>query len=97
AIHAELQKLDDVHNFNLYKFAYGDSVRLLELKPIKVSFLPPGTFSTYVNQRQAEGAELGHLKPPHINPSDRVMDALRIAAAERDIVPAGDKARASVH
>lgn len=96
AIHAELQKLDDIHNFNLYKFAYGDSVRLLELKPIKVSFLPPGTFSTYVNQRQAEGAELGHLKPPHINPSDRVMDALRIAAAEREVVPAGDKVRASV-
>jgi hypothetical protein len=25
---------------------------------------------------QAEGADLGHLKPPHINPSDRVLSLL---------------------
>lgn len=92
SVYAELQKLDDLHNFNLYKFAYGDSVRLLELKPIQVSFLPPGTFSTYINERQAEGAELGHLKPPHVNPSDKVMHALWAAAAQREMIRSRDEA-----
>ena len=32
-------------------------------------------------QRQAEGADLAHLKPPHINPSDKVL-ALLLAKPE---------------
>ena len=43
---------------------------------VKVAYLPEGTFDKYTARRQAEGADLAHLKPPHINPSDKVMSAL---------------------
>jgi len=79
AVYKEFQKLDSIYNFNLYKFAYGDAARLLDLKPIQVTLLPQGAFASYVSQRQAEGADLGHLKPPHINPPDEVLALLGTA------------------
>ena len=43
---------------------------------VEVTLLPKGAFSNYISQRRAEGAELAHLKPPHINPSDKVLSLL---------------------
>jgi hypothetical protein len=43
---------------------------------VKVTLLSPGTFNNYTSRRQAEGADLAHLKPPHINPSDKVLSLL---------------------
>jgi hypothetical protein len=43
---------------------------------VKVTLLPAGTFAGYTAQRQAEGADLAHLKPPHVNPSDKVLSLL---------------------
>ncbi len=43
---------------------------------VKATLLPPGAFANYTAQRQAEGADLAHLKPPHINPSDKVLSLL---------------------
>lgn len=44
---------------------------------VKVNLLPHGAFSNYFSMRQAEGADLAHLKPPHINPSNKVISLLR--------------------
>jgi hypothetical protein len=54
---------------------------------VEVNLLPQGAFAQYTAQRRAEGADLAHLKPPHINPSSRVLSLLsaapeRIAARE---------------
>jgi hypothetical protein len=87
AVYQEFQKLDSMYDFNLYKFAYGDAVRLLDLKPIKVTFLRQGAFSNYISQRQAEGAALGHLKPPHINPSEKVLSLLGAPKVVVEAVP----------
>lgn len=43
---------------------------------IEINLLPRGAFANYMSQRQAEGADLAHLKPPHINPSDKVLSLL---------------------
>jgi phenylacetate-coenzyme A ligase PaaK-like adenylate-forming protein len=43
---------------------------------VEVTKLPRGSFNTYLKQRQAEGADLSHLKPPHVNPSERVLSIL---------------------
>lgn len=86
-MYQEFQKLDSMYNFNFYKFAYGDAVRLLDLKPIKVTFLRQGAFSNYISQRQAEGAALGHLKPPHINPSEKVLSLLGAPKVVVEAVP----------
>ncbi len=43
---------------------------------VEVTLLPRGAFANYTSQRQAEGADLAHLKPPHINPSNEVLSLL---------------------
>jgi len=43
---------------------------------IEVTLLPPGAFARYTAQKQAEGADLAHIKPPHLNPSDEVLALL---------------------
>ena len=74
-IYGELRKLDSVYHYNQYG-AYGAPETMLGLKPIKVTFLPQGAFARYISQRQTEGADLGTIKPPHINPSDKVLSLL---------------------
>jgi len=93
AIYDELQKLDRVYDYNIYRVAYGDAGRLFDLKSIKITLIPQGAFSSYIAQRQAEGADLGHLKPPHINPSDEVLSLLRVPKVEVEAVPAREAGR----
>jgi hypothetical protein len=43
---------------------------------VETKLLPPGTFASYTAQKQAEGADLAHLKPPHIQPSEETLTLL---------------------
>jgi phenylacetate-coenzyme A ligase PaaK-like adenylate-forming protein len=52
-----------------------DFTEMINFK-LDVTLLPPGTFAGYTAQRQAEGTDLAHLKPPHINPSGKVLSLL---------------------
>src|SRR3990172_1116074 len=77
AVYEEIQKVDD----RLY--VYKDLPLLTELigfKPIKVTILPEGIFARYKAQQQSEGSDLAHLKPPHINPSEKVLASLGVQA-----------------
>jgi hypothetical protein len=75
AVHDQLEKLDSEYHWKVYNL-WGDTASVLGLKPVEVTFLRQGAFSSYITQRQAEGAALGHLKPPHVNPSDAVLSLL---------------------
>ncbi len=55
---------------------YSELEEMTGLKPLRVSLLSKGTFRRYFEERQAAGADLAHLKPPHVNPPDRVMDSI---------------------
>jgi hypothetical protein len=55
-----------------YKTAFG----ITGGNPVRISPLAPGTFKAYLESKRAEGAELGHLKPPRMQPSDAVMKRL---------------------
>lgn len=55
---------------------YADLQTMLGMDPLRVSLLSPGTFGRYYLARQAEGADLGHLKPSHMNVSDAVLEKL---------------------
>jgi len=95
AVYDEFIKLDSVYHYNNYSF-YGDPEAVLGLKPVEVTLLPQGAFASYVAQRQAEGADLGNMKPPHINPSDKVLSLLGAAKkVEVEAVPATEAARAT--
>jgi len=67
AIHEQLRKLDG---------DYADMETMLQLKPLKVTLLRNGAFQEYISGQRAAGAELAHLKPPHINPSDGIINTL---------------------
>jgi len=43
---------------------------------LKLTLLPSGAFQEYISRQRTAGAELAHLKPPHMNPPDGVINAL---------------------
>jgi len=67
AVHHELKKLDQ---------PYSELESFLGLQPLVVTLLPQNAFQGYMLRQQAAGADLAHLKPPHINPSDGIIDCL---------------------
>ncbi|MFC1893355.1 GH3 auxin-responsive promoter family protein [Chloroflexota bacterium] len=67
AIHEQLKKLDS---------DYADLEAMLGLKPLKVTVLSPGAFQAYISKQRAAGADLAHLKPPHVNPPEAAIDTL---------------------
>jgi hypothetical protein len=67
SLHEELKKLDT---------PYAELEAFTGLRPLEVTILPENAFKLYKLRQQAAGAELAHLKPPHINPSDEMVDFL---------------------
>jgi phenylacetate-coenzyme A ligase PaaK-like adenylate-forming protein len=55
---------------------YADYNSMIEKNPLEVSILLPGSFRSYSAEKVAAGADLAHLKPPHMNPSDAMMRIL---------------------
>ena len=83
-IHEELKKLDT---------PYSDLESFTGLRPLVVTLLPENAFQAYKLKQQAAGAELEHLKPPHINPTDDTINFLlnipaKVAVSEREKVEA---------
>jgi hypothetical protein len=52
-----------------------DVLDMIKIK-LNLTLLPAGSFARYMAQKQAEGADLAHLKPPHVNPQQKVLSAL---------------------
>jgi hypothetical protein len=69
AIYAELRKMDE-------GFIYADVGNVLNTMPVKVTLLPKGAFENHINLRRSQGADLAHLKPRHINPTDKELAIL---------------------
>jgi len=67
SIHEQLKKLDK---------PYAELEAFVGLQPLEITLLPEGAFHEYTLKQKAAGADLAHLKPPHINPSDSIIDFL---------------------
>jgi len=93
AVHDELERLDDVYHFNLYKYAYGNATKFLDLNPVEVTLLPQGAFSSYVAQRQAEGMDVSRITLPHVNPSDEMLSLLEAPKVVVEAVPSAEEER----
>jgi hypothetical protein len=52
-----------------------DAIKTTKLD-IKVTLLPVGSFANYTARMRSEGADLAHLKPPHVNPPQKVLTCL---------------------
>jgi hypothetical protein len=92
AVHEQLEKLDSEYHWKVYDM-WGNTADMLGLRPIEVTLLPQGAFSNYMSQRQSEGADLGHLKPPHVNPSDVVLSQLGAPKVVVEAVPVTESER----
>jgi hypothetical protein len=55
---------------------YRDLDSYLEFQPVRVTVLPQGTFDRFYEEKVKEGADLAHLKPPHMNASEAVIKQL---------------------
>jgi len=66
-VHEELKKIYD---------PYAELESYTGLKPLKVTMLPEGSFQLYKQRLQELGADISQLKPPHINPSDEIIEFL---------------------
>ena len=55
---------------------YADLHNMLGVDPLRLTLLSPGSFHRYYLARQAEGADLAHLKPPHMNAAQTVLQKL---------------------
>ncbi|MHB1414058.1 MAG: GH3 family acyl-acid amido synthetase [Chloroflexota bacterium] len=67
AIDQQLRKLDA---------DYRDVGEQLELQPVRVTYLPQGSFGRYYQEMKRRGADLAHLKPPHMNAPDSAIEIL---------------------
>ncbi len=56
--------------------ARSDADNMAKLE-VKLVLLAPGTFARYKAIRQAEGADIAHLKPPHVNPPQKVLSIIQ--------------------
>jgi hypothetical protein len=90
AIFEQFQKIDRKYRCNFFRLI-GDVETMLDLKPVKVTLLPQGAFSSYTAQRRAEGALLESLRPQRVNPSDEVLSLLKTPKVVVEAVPVTSK------
>jgi phenylacetate-coenzyme A ligase PaaK-like adenylate-forming protein len=55
---------------------YKDVQSILNLQPVRVTLLSPGTFQAFTDEKTKEGADLAHLKPAHVNPPEELVQRL---------------------
>jgi len=55
---------------------YRDIDSYLELQPVRVTLISPGTFQRYIDERIKEGADLAHLKPNRMNAPEALIQRL---------------------
>ena len=64
------------HSFSARYSDYNDMKEILNAEPVAVSLIPGGAFAAYMKSKVEAGADLAHLKPPHMKPSDDVLTNL---------------------
>jgi hypothetical protein len=55
---------------------FNDMKEILSIEPVEVTLLPGGAFAGYMKSKVEAGADLAHLKPPHMKPSDEILKDL---------------------
>jgi len=78
-LHEALKALDE---------DYANLESILDMNPLRLQFLPMGTFARYAQLREAEGADVGHMKPPHMQPSDEIVNTVLRLAQDGVLSPA---------
>lgn len=64
--------LDQVGEYQDYEEIFGKDT-------LSLTMLPQGAFNAYMKYQQDAGADMAHVKPPHIQPFDRIIERLLTA------------------
>ena len=72
-LHQSLKKYDN---------SYADLEKHLKMKPLRLTFLPPGTLAKYDAERQLAGADPGHMKELHVQPPEEAVTRILEIARE---------------
>ena len=85
-LYIELTQVDGMTEESLYKILekqfytqfsdFRDIKDMLGFNPLMVTLLPTGAFNAFMQAKIAAGADLAHLKPPHMKPSDEIIKTL---------------------
>ena len=59
-------------NFSDFK----DLKEMLMIDPLSVTIISTGSFAAYMKMKMESGADMAHLKPPHMQPPDKILDDL---------------------
>lgn len=82
---AEIENLID-EQLKLVDSDYGDVEYYLKAQPVRVTPLSPGTFQGYMEKKVKEGADMAHLKPPHMNPPESdIQYLLKLSEAAKKV------------
>jgi hypothetical protein len=73
-IHTQLKALDE---------DYKNLQDMLGIQPLKVTLLAQGSFQRYYEEKRKAGADLAHLKPPHMNAFDGDIQELLYLTQEQ--------------
>jgi hypothetical protein len=57
---------------------YSDMKEMLGSDPVEVTLIPGGAFASYMKAKMEAGADLAHMKPPHMKPSEEIIKQLMI-------------------
>ncbi len=57
---------------------FGSMMEIMGDGHILLSILPTGAFDNYIQSQREAGADLAHIKPPHMSPADEVIEKLMI-------------------
>jgi len=69
-LHQELKNIDSF---------YSDLDSMMNIQPLEVTLLRPGTFKNYYEEKKGVGAELAQRKPPRVNaPDDTIQELVRL-------------------
>jgi hypothetical protein len=67
SLHGELMKADP---------GYHDLAAMMEIQPLEVTILRPGTFKDYYREKQENGLELAQRRPPRMGAPDDIVQEL---------------------
>ena len=56
---------------------YRDYEEIIGYDPLILSWLETGSFSNYMAAQVEAGADMAHIKPPHMQPTDKIMTKLK--------------------
>ncbi len=65
---------------------YRDLEQMMDIKPLKITPLHPGTFADYYTRKKMMGAELMQRKPPRMNTPDDIVRELLYLSSAREVI-----------